>query len=154
MIGKYLLNPAQASYSIDELAKEYLNINVINVEELLGKGKNKKSFKDLDLQKRAEYISIVLDVISKIKDPIAEAISQLNMKKLYYEVELPLAKVLAHMEYYGFKVDIDVLNQLGDSYNQEIEQLTNEIYELAGQEFNISSPKQLGFILFEKLNLQ
>lgn len=153
MIGKYLLNPAQASYSIDELAKEYLNINVINVEELLGKGKNKKSFKDLDLQKRAEYISIVLDVISKIKDPIAEAISQLNMKKLYYEVELPLAKVLAHMEYYGFKVDIDVLNQLGDSYNQEIEQLTNEIYELAGQEFNISSPKQLGFILFEKLNL-
>jgi len=57
------------------------------------------------------------------------------------------------MEYYGFKVDIDVLNQLGDSYNQEIEQLTNEIYELAGQEFNISSPKQLGFILFEKLNL-
>lgn len=153
MIGKYLLNPAQASYSIDELAKEYLNINVINVEELLGKGKNKKSFKDLNLQKRAEYISIVLDVISKIKDPIAEAISQLNMKKLYYEVELPLAKVLAHMEYYGFKVDIDVLNQLGDSYNQEIEQLTNEIYELAGQEFNISSPKQLGFILFEKLNL-
>ncbi len=153
MIGKYLLNPAQASYSIDELAKEYLNINVINVEEMLGKGKNKKSFKDLNLQKRAEYISIVLDVISKIKDPIAEAISQLNMKKLYYEVELPLAKVLAHMEYYGFKVDIDVLNQLGDSYNQEIEQLTNEIYELAGQEFNISSPKQLGFILFEKLNL-
>lgn len=153
MIGKYLLNPAQASYSIDELAKEYLNINVINMEQLLGKGKNKKSFKDLALEKRAEYISTVLDIVYKIKDQIADAISKLNMSKLYYEVELPLAKVLAHMEYYGFKVDIDVLNQLGDSYNQEIEQLTNEIYELAGQEFNISSPKQLGFILFEKLNL-
>lgn len=153
LIGKYLLNPAQTSYSIDELAKEYLNINVINEEQLLGKGKNKKSFKDLDLQTRAQYISMVLDIVSKIKAPIAESIARQNMKELYYEVELPLAKVLAHMEYYGFKVDLDVLKQLGENYDEEIEKLTNEIHQLAGEEFNISSPKQLGTILFEKLGL-
>ena len=153
LIGKYLLNPAQTSYSIDELAKEYLNINVINEEQLLGKGKNKKSFKDLDLQTRAQYISMVLDIVSKIKTPIAESIARQNMKELYYEVELPLAKVLSHMEYYGFKVDLDVLKQLGENYDEEIEKLTNEIHQLAGEEFNISSPKQLGTILFEKLGL-
>ena len=153
MIGKYLLNPAQSSYSIHELAKEYLNINVIDEEQLLGKGKNKKSFKDLGLQKRAEYISMILDVVSKIREPITKSIAEQHMEELYYQVELPLAKVLAHMEHCGFTIDLDVLKQLGDGYKEEIEKLTREIYELAGEEFNISSTKQLGTILFDKLKL-
>lgn len=153
MIGKYLLNPAQSSYSIRELAKEYLNINVIDEEQLLGKGKNKKSFKDLGLQKRAEYISMILDVVSKIREPITKSIAEQHMEELYYQVELPLAKVLAHMEHCGFTIDLDVLKQLGDGYKEEIEKLTREIYELAGEEFNISSTKQLGTILFDKLKL-
>jgi len=153
MIGKYLLNPAQNNYSINGLAKEYINIYGIDEEQLLGKGKNKKSFSDIDIETRAKYISMILDMVAKIKEPITKSISQQNMNKLYYEVELPLVKVLAHMEYNGFKVDLNVLNQLGINYNQQIEELTKQIYELAGEEFNISSTKQLGEILFDKLKL-
>ncbi len=153
MIGSYLLNPAQSNYSINELAKEYLNIYGIDEEELLGKGKNKKSFKDLSLETQAEYISMTLDFINKVKEPIEEKIEEQGMKELYYNVELPLVEVLAHMEYNGFKVDLQVLEELGEEFQKEIDDLTQDIYSLAGEEFNINSPKQLGEILFDKLNL-
>ena len=153
MIGSYLLNPAQSNYSINELAKEYLNIYGVDEEELLGKGKNKKSFKDLNLEIQAEYISMTLDFITKVKEPIEEKIEEQGMKELYYNVELPLVEVLAHMEYNGFKVDLQVLEELGEEFQKEIDDLTQEIYSLAGEEFNINSPKQLGEILFDKLNL-
>ena len=153
MIGSYLLNPAQSNYSINELAKEYLNIYGIDEEELLGKGKNKKSFKDLSLETQAEYISMTLDFINKVKEPIEEKIEEQGMKELYYNVELPLVEVLAYMEYNGFKVDLQVLEELGEEFQKEIDDLTQDIYSLAGEEFNINSPKQLGEILFDKLNL-
>ena len=153
MIGSYLLNPAQSNYSINELAKEYLNIYGIDEEELLGKGKNKKSFKDLSLETQAEYISMTLDFINKVKEIIEEKIEEQGMKELYYNVELPLVEVLAHMEYNGFKVDLQVLEELGGEFQKEIDDLTQDIYSLASEEFNINSPKQLGEILFDKLNL-
>ena len=153
MIGSYLLNPAQSNYSINELAKEYLNIYGIDEEELLGKGKNKKSFKDLSLETQAEYISMTLDFINKVKELIEEKIEEQGMKELYYNVELPLVEVLAHMEYNGFKVDLQVLEELGGEFQKEIDDLTQDIYFLASEEFNINSPKQLGEILFDKLNL-
>ena len=153
MIGSYLLNPAQSNYSITELAKEYLNIYGIEEEELLGKGKDKKTFGDLSLETQAEYISTTLDFINKVKEPIKEKVETQGMGKLYYEVELPLVEVLAHMEYNGFKVDLQVLEELGDEFQREIDNLTKDIYALAGSEFNINSPKQLGEILFDKLGL-
>ncbi|MCF6465393.1 DNA polymerase I [Clostridium sp. Cult2] len=153
MIGQYLINPAQSNYSINELGKEYLNIYGKDLEEILGKGKNKKSFKDLPIDTRAEYISLTLDLIHGIRKPINRLIEEQEMAKLFYEVELPLVEVLANMEFHGFKVDLDVLNQLGDEFQEEIDSLTKEIYELAGREFNINSPKQMGEILFDELNL-
>ncbi len=153
MIGSYLLNPAQSNYDIDELAKEYLNIYIANEEELLGKGKSKKSFKDLNLETQAEYISTNLDIVDKVKKSIDKKIEEQGMKKLYYEIELPLIEVLAHMEFNGFKVDLEVLEELGNEFQMEIDSLTKDIYTLAGEEFNINSPKQMGEILFDKLNL-
>ena len=153
MIGSYLLNPASMSYSINELGKEYLNIYGVDEEELLGKGKNKKSYKDLSIENKAEYISMTLDLIYKVKEPIKENLNQQEMTQLYYDVELPLVEVLADMEFNGFKVDLDVLNQLGDEFQKEIDNLTKEIYDLAGREFNINSPKQMGEILFDELGL-
>ena len=153
MIGSYLLNPASMSYSINELGKEYLNIYGIDEEELLGKGKNKKSYKDLSIENKAEYISMTLDLIYKVKEPIKDNLNQQEMTQLYYDVELPLVEVLADMEFNGFKVDLDVLNQLGDEFQKEIDNLTKEIYDLAGREFNINSPKQMGEILFDELGL-
>ena len=153
MIGQYLLNPAQTNYSINELGKEHLNIYGIDEEELLGKGKKKKTYKDLSIEDRAKYTSMVLDLAYKLRDPIKGKIKEQGMDKLYYEVELPLVEVLAHMEFNGFKVDLEVLNQLGEEFQGEIDKLTKEIYDLAGEEFNINSPKQMGVVLFDKLDL-
>lgn len=153
MIGQYLLNPAQTNYSINELGKEHLNIYGIDEEELLGKGKKKKTYKDLSIEDRAKYTSMVLDLVYRLRDPIKERIEEQEMDKLYYEVELPLVEVLSHMEFNGFKVDLEVLNQLGEEFQEEIDKLTKEIYDLAGEEFNINSPKQMGVVLFDKLDL-
>lgn len=153
VIGQYLLNPAQTDYSINALGKEYLNIYGIDKESLLGKGKNKKSYKDLSIDTRAEYIAQSLDLIHGVRKPIMDKIEEYGMDKLYYEVELPLVEVLANMEYHGFTVDLDILNSLGEEFQAQIDRLTEEIYFLAGREFNINSPKQLGEILFDELNL-
>ncbi|NLY67582.1 MAG: DNA polymerase I [Tissierellia bacterium] len=153
MIGQYLINPSQSSYSINELGKEYLNYYGIEIEKLLGKGKKKKSFKDISLDKRAEYMSSFLNIVYKVVHPIMDLLEKQNMVQLYYDVELPLTQVLADMEFNGFKVDLDVLNRLKKDYEMEISDLTEEIYELAGERFNINSTKQLGEILFDKLNL-
>ncbi|HSH36259.1 MAG TPA: DNA polymerase I [Schnuerera sp.] len=153
MIGQYLLNPAQSNYNINELGKEYLKIRGKDLEEILGKGKKKKTFKDLSINTRAEYIASILDIAHGVKEPINQLIEEQKMAKLYYEVELPLVEVLAHMEYYGFNVNLDVLNQLGDEFQEKLDSLTKEIYDLAGKEFNINSPKQMGEILFDELNL-
>lgn len=153
MIGQYLVNPAQTNYSINEIAREYLNIYGIAEEQLLGKGKNKKAFSSLDIETRAKYMAMTLDIIYRVKEPVTKLIEEQNMTELYYDVELPLTQVLADMEFNGFKVDTEALSQLGEDYRKQIDDLTKEIYDLAGEEFNINSPKQLGVILFDKLGL-
>lgn len=153
MIGQYLINPAQSNYSINELGKEYINYSGIDEKELLGKGKNKKTFKDLSIDTRAKFLASLLYIVNKVEEPIKNLIDEQNMTKLYYDVELPLAQVLADMEFNGFKVDLNVLYQLKEEYEKQIAKLTSDIYSLAGEEFNINSPKQLGEVLFDKLNL-
>lgn len=153
MIGSYILDPAKPSYSIDELGKEFLNIYTISEEELLGKGKKKKTFASLSLEEQGQYIGTLLDLVMQAKGPIGKEIENQGMADLYYNIELPLVEVLAHMEYRGFKVDIDVLKDLGEKFQEEIDELTESIYGLAGEKFNINSPKQLGEILFTKLKL-
>ncbi|MCR2045022.1 DNA polymerase I [Anaerosalibacter massiliensis] len=153
MIGQYLINPSQTDYSMHVLGREYFDIVIESEEELLGKGKNKKTFKSLELEKRGEYFSKLLDLTFMLEDKIKGMIKSQGMEKLYYEIELPLIEVLASMEYLGFKIDIDVLEELGGEFDTEINNLTNEIYDLAGREFNVNSPKQLGEILFDDLDL-
>ncbi|HLR35083.1 MAG TPA: DNA polymerase I [Tissierellales bacterium] len=153
MIGQYLLNPAQSNYDIDELSREHLNINIRNEEELLGKGRKKKSYKDLKVQERANYFSILIDMVFMLENPIKGLIASQGMEELFYNIELPLIKVLANMEYVGFKININVLEELKEEFNKKIDKLTEEIYTLSGEEFNINSPKQLGEILFDRLDL-
>lgn len=153
MIGQYLLNPAQSNYSINELGKEYINYYGIDEKDLLGKGKNKKTFRDLPIDTRAEFLASLLYIVNKVEEPIKALIYEQNMTELYYDVELPLTQVLADMEFNGFKIDLDVLRQLKEEYEKQIEQLTSDIYDLAGEKFNINSTKQLGEILFDKLKL-
>lgn len=153
MIGQYLINPAQSSYSINDLSSEYLNYYGIDEEELLGKGKGKKKYSDLKIEEVAHYISFTLDTVFKVEHIIKGLLESQEMVNLYYDVELPLVEVLASMEFIGFKIDLEELKVLGKEYDNEIEKLTKEIYELAGLEFNINSPKQLGEILFDRLSL-
>ncbi|WP_353096666.1 DNA polymerase I [Tissierella praeacuta] len=153
MIAQYLINPAQSSYSINDIRREYLYSNGIDEETLLGKGKNKKSFSDLSKEEIGSYLSFTLDTILSVESKMKEIIKEQEMLDLYYNVELPLVEVLGSMEYYGFKIDVEELKKLGHEYDDEINSLTSEIYDLAGTEFNINSPKQLGEILFDKLSL-
>lgn len=153
MIGQYIIDPSQNDYSINELSKTYLKIAVPKEEDILGKGKKKLSFKDISSEKREEYFCALVDVVYKLEEPIKAEIEIQNMSKLYYDVELPLIEVLANMEYTGFRVDLDILRDLGYGFDDQIQGLTKEIYKLAGKEFNINSPKQLGNVLFEDLKL-
>lgn len=153
MIGQYLINPSQTDYSIHELAKEYFDIFIESEEELLGKGKNKKTFKSLELEKRVEYFSKILDLTFMLENQIKGIVKSQGMEKLYYDIELPLIEVLASMEYLGFKIDMDIINELGKEFDDKINNLTIEIYDLAGREFNVNSPKQLGEVLFDDLDL-
>lgn len=153
MIAKYLIDPSQSSYEINNISREYLNYYGKDEEELLGKGKKKKSYSDLKEEEICEYISFLLDTVFSVESKMKETLKDQEMLELYYNVELPLVKVLSSMEYYGFKIHIEELNKLKDEYNEEIDSLTKEIYELSDTEFNINSPKQLGEILFDKLSL-
>ena len=153
MIAAYLINPSQTSYSINNISKEYLGYYGKDEEILLGKGKSKKSFDELSKEEVGDYLAFLLDTVFNIEDNMKKIIEEQEMLELYYDVELPLVEVLGSMEYYGFKIDKEELNGLREEYNEEIDTLTRDIYELADIEFNINSPKQLGEILFEKLSL-
>lgn len=152
-IGKYLLNPSESSYAIDKIAYEYLKEELLSENEILGTGRAKTTFRQLSLDKKKEYIFNYLSAIVRCESIMKAEIEELQMTDLYENIELPLIEVLAYMEYVGFKVDVNVLNSLGAHFQEKIQQLEKEIYEKAGEEFNINSPKQLSVILFEKLKL-
>lgn len=152
-IGKYLLEPSESSYAIDKIAYEYLKEEISSENDILGTGKKRLIFKELDLEKRKNYLYNYLNTVINTEKIITDEINELGMNELYEIIELPLIEVLAFMEYIGFKVDIDVIDSLGIHFQEKITALEKEIYEKAGESFNINSPKQLAVILFEKLGL-
>lgn len=153
-IGTYIIDPSINSYSIDKLSSRYLDLDIVPLKDYLGTGKSKKELSELDLEQRRDYGFDYINTIVNCKDIIMEEISGLNMTKLFDEIEMPLVKVLASMEYEGFRIDLDKINELGEIFNNKLIILENVIHEMAGEDFNINSPKQLGVILFEKLNLE
>jgi len=152
-IGKYLLNPSESSYSIDKIAYEFMNTEIPSENQILGTGVKRKTFKELGLEERKTYIFNYLNTVNKAQKQISSDINELQMTSLYENIELPLIEVLAYMEFVGFKVDLNVIDKLGVHFQEEISELEKTIYELAGESFNINSPKQLSVILFEKLGL-
>ncbi len=152
-IGKYLLEPSESSYAIDKIAYEYLKEEIPSENDILGTGKKRLSFRDLDLEKRKSYIYNYLSTVIKSEKQISNEINELEMTDLFQIIELPLIEVLAYMEFVGFKVDKDVIDSLGIHFQEKTSLLEKEIYDKAGESFNINSPKQLAVILFEKLGL-
>lgn len=152
-IAAYLLDPTRSSYGIHDIYATYIGRNINSEEDLLGKGKNKIDFKQVDQRTLAEYGWYVCNAVKDLKSLLVEKIKEFEMEKLFYEVEIPLIKVLADMEYEGFLVDKEKLGQLGADLNQKINHLITDIHQLAGETFNINSTKQLGEVLFDKLKL-
>lgn len=153
-VGKYILNPSDSSYSIDKLSYEFLKIDIPSINDYLGSGKARVSFKELDIEKNKQYLYDYISTVIKIESKIVEEIEKLHMYDLFYNIEMPLVEVLAYMEFVGFKIDLNILGELGEKFNNKLTILEEVIYEMVGEKFNINSPKQLGVILFEKLNLE
>lgn len=152
-IAGYILNPMRDSYNYDDIAGEFLSEICVSEDELLGKGKSKISLFNIEAEKRAEFAAKQAAINYKAKAVMDEKLKENGQTDLFYNIEMPLIFVLADMENYGIKVDRQTLLKYKTDLETSIEQTTKEIYELAGEEFNINSPKQLGVILFEKLGL-
>lgn len=152
-IAEYIIDPSKSKYDIHKSAKEYLGRDVLDLEDLVGKGKKMKSLKDLDENELGEYIGMYISLTDDLRNTLIQIIEDRDMLDLYFKVELPLIEVLASMEFEGFKVDKEYLGQLGEKFQVELDELEKGIYDFAGVKFNINSPKQLGEVLFEKLNL-
>ncbi|MDO5755058.1 MAG: DNA polymerase I [Tissierellia bacterium] len=152
-VAEYLIDPSTTNYDISRGAQSYLERTVASEEEILGKGKKKKSYGDLKDDELGNYLGMNIAITKELRQKLNDIIHERKMDPLYYEIELPLVKVLASMEYEGITVDQEILKDLGEGFQEEIDELTEKIHRIVGEEFNINSPKQLGEILFEKLKL-
>ncbi|MBQ0907278.1 DNA polymerase I [Flavobacterium sp. F-328] len=153
MIAHYLINP-DMRHNMDILAETYLQYSPQSIEELIGKkGKNQKSMRDVALEEIKEYAVEDADVTFQLKELFTTELDNTGTKKLFDDIEIPLVKVLADMEREGIRVDVAFLQSLSQNLTEDIKKLEQNIYETAGEKFNLASPKQLGDILFDKLKI-
>jgi len=153
MLAHYLINP-DMRHNMDVLAETYLNYTPVSITELIGKkGKNQLSMRDVPLEQQTEYAVEDADITLQLKEHFQNELSEANTQKLFNDIEIPLLRVLAAMELEGINLNEDFLNGLSSELETDIQNLEAAIYQEAGEEFNIASPKQLGEILFGKLKL-
>ena len=153
MIAHYLINP-DMRHNMDILSETYLNYSPKSIEDLIGKkGKNQKSMRDVDLEEVKEYAVEDADVTFQLKEFFTSELDKTETKKLFTEIEIPLVKVLAAMETEGINLDVDFLKKMSVEMQKEIDSFEQNIYETAGEKFNLASPKQLGEVLFDKLKI-
>mgnify|MGYP003599567692 FL=1 len=153
MIAHYLINP-DMRHNMDILSETYLKYSPQSIEALIGKkGKNQKSMRDVELEEIKEYAVEDADVTLQLKEIFTLELDKTGTKKLFEEIEIPLVKVLADMEKEGIRVDVDFLKSLSKTLDDDIKILEANIFETAGEKFNLASPKQLGDVLFDKLKI-
>ncbi|MCL7752200.1 DNA polymerase I [Polaribacter sp. Z022] len=153
MIAHYLIN-ADMRHNMDVLAETYLNYQPVSITELIGKkGKNQLSMRVVPIADQTEYAVEDADITFQLKEHFTKELESGNLTKLFNTIELPLVSVLTAMEIEGINVNTDFLKELSIALTEDIHQLEKDIYEQAGEEFNIASPKQLGIVLFENMKL-
>ena len=153
MIAHYLINP-DMRHTMDMLAETYLNYQPVSITELIGKkGKNQLSMRVIPIADQTEYAVEDADITFQLKQLFTGELESGNVTKLFNDIELPLVSVLTAMEIEGININTDFLNKLSVTLTDDINRLEKNIYEQAGEEFNIASPKQLGIVLFEKMEL-
>ena len=153
MVASYLLNPSGRQHNLGTLSLEHLNHKMIPIRDLIGTGKKQISMADVPVSKAAEYSCEDADVTLQLRHLFEPKLKSLELDNLFKTVEIPLVSVLAEVEMNGVSVDVEFLKAMSQSLARDLDILAEEIFTLSGQQFNINSPKQLGVILFEKLNL-
>jgi DNA polymerase-1 len=154
MIASYLLDASQPSHGLDALAKQHLNHTTIKFEEVCGKGKEQKTFDQVELAPATAYAAEDADVAFALARRLLPRVEKAGLASLMNDVEIPLGRVLGVMERHGIKLNVPYLRELGQKVGEDLGRLLTSIQELAGYPINVSSPKQLGELLFEKLGLR
>ena len=152
MIAHYLISP-ELRHNMDYLADIYLHYKTIHIDELIGKGKSQKSMRQLDPKDVYEYAAEDADVTLKLKHILEKELQDKKLDKLFREMEMPLIPVLATMEMNGATIDCESLKETSRLFTEKMTRIEEQIREIAGQEINILSPKQVGELLFDKLKL-
>lgn len=153
MLMHYLIDPSRSSYDFKLLSQSYLTYELDSDEVLIGKGARTKKYKDVNQDDLAKLLASKVNAVEDAKDKVLKNLYEYKMVDLYENIEKKLAKVLASMEILGFGTDKEILEELKADLDKQIAEITEEIYDLAGSEFNINSPKQLGEVLFKDLEL-
>jgi len=153
MVASYLINPSSHQHNLDSLSFEYFNYTKISTSHLIGKGKNQLTMREVDVEKVAFYACEDADMTLRLRNILEPRLKQAELYDLFEHVEIPLISVLMTMEKNGVALDTALLSRLSRNVGDQLRKLEEEIYDLAGEKFNINSPKQLRVILFEKLGL-
>jgi len=153
MVASYVINPSKYRHNLDDVALDQLDHRMISFKDVAGSGKSMITFDQVPIDKAVEYACEDSDITLMLAAKLLPQLKTAEAEKLFYDLEMPLVTVLAQMEMVGVKVDMEHLRGLSDEFGLKIDGIEKSIYEIAGCEFNINSPKQLGEVLFEKLNL-
>lgn len=153
MIAHYVLQPEQ-KHNMDILAETLLNYQTVHIDELIGpKGKGQKSMRDLSPASVCDYAAEDADVTLRLYNVLKPRLKEAGVEQLFYNIEMPLVPVLAEMETTGVRLDTEALAETSKVLTERMKQIERNIYELAGHEFNIASPKQVGEVLFGEMKI-
>jgi DNA polymerase-1 len=152
MVAAYVLDTTRSSYRLDILAQEELNVQTIPYHEVAGKGKSERCFSEVEIEPATEYAAEDADVTLRLRNAFAPRLGE-ELGRLFREIEMPLVPILAGLEKAGVRIDRPFLAKMSQRLEGQLAGLTDEIYRHAGVEFNLNSPKQLGEVLYEKLEL-
>jgi DNA polymerase-1 len=153
MIASYCVSPGELQHNLDHLAMKHLNFRKIPTSDLIGKGKNQRTMDMVPIADVARYACEDVDVTARLVPILDREMARGGVSKLFHEVEMPLVAVLEEMEATGIRVDVELLATLSQEFERRIIVLEREIHELAGEKFNVNSPKQLGELLFDRLEI-
>ncbi|MFO8048649.1 MAG: DNA polymerase I, partial [Desulfosudaceae bacterium] len=153
MVAAYLLNPSRRGYGLDQLALDFFDHRMISYKEIAGSGKKARCFSEVAVEEALPYAAEDADLTFCLYEKLAAELDRAGLRRLFDGIEMPLVPVLQAMERRGVAVDKEALHELSQLFEGQLEEMEKQIYGLAGEEFNINSPQQLGRILFEKLGL-
>ncbi len=154
MVASYLLDPSTRQHGLDFLALKFFNHKMIPITDLIGSGKNQRSFAETDIAAATEYSAEDADFTFRLEGVLAPRLAEMKLENLFWKIETPLVPVLVKLEANGVKLDTELLAEMSKELEKDLGKLAKKIYASAGHEFNINSPQQLGKVLFEELQLK